>query len=50
MPGRIRRKRWLQVIAFLLALLVFLVGWWLEDGYLEPPGWQRPQDRLESDQ
>ena len=48
MPGRIRRKRWPQVVvsAFVTALLV--VGWWLEGRYLRPSGWQRPQGQLQS--
>ncbi len=46
MPARIRRKRWPQAITFFLAVLVFIGGWWLEERFLQPPGWQRPQGQL----
>lgn len=46
MPGRIHRNRWPQAIAYLMILLVFVAGWWLEDRYLEPAGWQRPRGQL----
>jgi len=48
MPGRIRRKRWPQAITLVFVLLIFLGGWWLEDTYLKPHGWQRPLGQLTS--
>ncbi len=48
MPGHIRRKRWPQAITLFLALLMFMGGWWLEERYLKPSGWQRPLGQLAS--
>lgn len=46
MPGRIRHRRWPQLITLLFLAAVFICGWWLEEQFLAPPGWQRPQGQL----
>jgi len=47
MPGRIhRRNQWLPWFALAGAVLLYAAGWWLEEAFLVPTGWQRPAGQL----
>ncbi len=46
MPGRIYRRRWTQVVFWILSAFVFILGWWWEDRILPQSGWQRTQGQL----
>jgi len=46
MPDRIRYSRWPQALTWAFLAALFLCGWWVEERFLQPPGWQRPLGQL----
>lgn len=48
MPTRISRKRWPRALVFAVLMLLVVMGWQLEDRYLQPTGWQRPSGQLKN--
>jgi len=42
MPDRIRHSRWPKALSLVFFAALFLCGWWLEERFLQTPGWQRP--------
>ncbi|MGI9427849.1 MAG: thermonuclease family protein [Bythopirellula sp.] len=48
MPARIRNRRRPQLIALLLLAALLIGGWYLEERFLAPPGWQRPLGQITS--
>lgn len=46
MPGHIRRRDNARILVGVAVLLLVVLGWWLEDRWLQPPGWQHPPGEL----